>query len=325
MISLSIIIPCYNVEAYLPKTIHSLSQLRNADDCEFVFIDDGSTDSTGTIIDTFVRNDRRAIGITQVNKGVSAARNAGIEIAHGDYILCLDGDDYLHTNCIDIITQGLQDADALIAPCIIENQIGATHTEPHSLETGMYTIDQLYAMCDIFPTAPMLIYNTSIIRNNQLRFNPNIKSGEVYDFTVSFLEHANKVAVIKEGFYYYVMRETSATHHPNYAADLSVLNILDHFSTIQSPWATSSSFLLTEFKIITSFTYNKYLRNKLTDTKTIQTINKVLSNSRVKKLLTKLSQEDIGIKHKLHVSYLRFMPIAWGYKMLALVMKILKH
>lgn len=325
MISLSIIIPCYNVEAYLPKTIHSLSLLQNADGCEFIFINDGSTDSTGTIIENFVHKDKRATLITQVNKGVSAARNAGIEIAHGDYILCLDGDDYLHANSLEIITHGLQDADALIAPCIIENQTGATHTEQLSLETGIHTIYQLYAMCNIFPTAPQLIYKTSIIRENHLRFNPNIKSGEVYDFTVSFFEHANKIAVIKEGFYYYVMRETSATHHPNYTADMSVLNILDHFNTIRLPWTTLSSFILTEFKIITSFTYNKYLKNKLTDTKTIHTINMVLSDGRIKNLLTILSQMHIGIKHRLHVYYLRFMPIALGYKMLALVIRILKH
>ena len=54
MLSLSIIIPCYNVEAYLPKTIFSLSQLNNADNCEFIFINDGSTDCTGSIIENFV-------------------------------------------------------------------------------------------------------------------------------------------------------------------------------------------------------------------------------------------------------------------------------
>lgn len=325
MLSLSIIIPCYNVEAYLPKTIFSLSQLNNADNCEFIFINDGSTDCTGSIIENFVRNEKRAIGITQVNKGVSAARNAGIAIAQGDYILCLDGDDYLQADSLDIITQGLQDADALIAPCIIDNLSGTISPEKLAIKAGIYTVDQLYSSCEVFPTAPQLIYKADIIREYQLRFDSTIKSGEVYDFTVSFMEHANKVAVIKEGFYYYVMRETSATHLPNYAADLSALNILEHFGSIALPWASSSSFLLTEFKIITSFTYNKYLRKKLTDTKTIQTIHMVLTDSRVKKILTLLSHSDIGIKHKLHVWYLRFMPVGFGYKILALVMRILKH
>lgn len=325
MLSLSIIIPCYNVEAYLPKTLHSLSQLQNAEDCEFIFINDGSTDCTGSIIENFVRNEKRAIGITQVNKGVSAARNAGIAIAQGDYVLCLDGDDYLQTNSLDIIVQGLQDADALIAPCIIDNQTGTTSPEKLAIKAGIYTVDQLYSSCKVFPTAPKLIYNTHIIREHQLCFNPHIKSGEVYDFTVSFLEYANNIAVSQEGFYHYVMRESSATHLPNYAADLSALNILEHFGSIALPWASSASFLLTAFKIITSFTYSKYLRNQLTDPKTIQTIHMVLTDSCVKKILTILSHSDIGIKHKLHVWYLRFMPIGFGYKILALVMRVLKH
>lgn len=325
MISLSIIIPCYNVEAYLPKTILSLSQMNNADNCEFIFINDGSTDSTGIIIENFVRNEKRAKSITQSNQGVSSARNAGIAIAQGDYILCLDGDDYLQANSIDIIAQGLQDADALMAPCIIDNLTGTTSIEKLPMKTGIYTVDQLYSSCEVFPTAPQLIYKAGVIREYLLRFNSTIKSGEVYDFTVSFLEHANKIAVIKDGFYHYVMRESSATHLPNYAADMSALSILDHFSKITASWASSSSFLLTAFKIITAFTYNKYLRRKLTDTQTIHTINMVLTDSRVQKTLTLLSQRNIGIKHRLHIFYLRFMPITLGYKMLALVMRILKH
>lgn len=325
MISLSIIIPCYNVEAYLPKTILSLSQMNNADNCEFIFINDGSTDSTGIIIENFVRNEKRAKSITQSNQGVSSARNAGIAIAQGDYILCLDGDDYLQANSIDIIAQGLQDADALMAPCIIDNLTGTTSIEKLPMKTGIYTVDQLYSSCEVFPTAPQFIYKAGVIREYLLRFNSTIKSGEVYDFTVSFLEHANKIAVIKDGFYHYVMRESSATHLPNYAADLSALNILEHFGSIALPWASSASFLLTAFKIITSFTYNKYLRNQLTDPKTIQTIHMVLTDSCVKKILTILSHSDIGIKHKLHVWYLRFMPIGFGYKILALVMRVLKH
>ena len=106
----------------------------------------------------------------------------------------------------------------------------------------------------------MMVYRNSIIHDNSLQFNSNIKSGEVYDFTVSFLEKAHKIAVTNIGFYYYVMRNSSATHRPNYTADLSVLQIMDHFSSIPNQWSKSPSFLLTELKMITSFTYNKYIR-----------------------------------------------------------------
>ena len=79
--SLSIIIPCYNVEEYIPKTLVSLSQLNNAENCEFIFIYDGSTDNSLSHIQSFAKNDHRAIVINQSNQGVSAARNAALSIA----------------------------------------------------------------------------------------------------------------------------------------------------------------------------------------------------------------------------------------------------
>ena len=84
--SLSIIIPCYNVEEYIPKTLDSLSQLNNAENCEFIFINDGSTDNTLSHIQSFAKNDHRAIVINQSNQGVSAARNAALSIAKKEYI-----------------------------------------------------------------------------------------------------------------------------------------------------------------------------------------------------------------------------------------------
>lgn len=325
MIYLSIIIPCYNVAAYLPKTLESLSQLKNAENCEFIFVNDGSKDSTLSIIEKFVHDDKRAILINQTNQGVSAARNAALDIAQGEYILCLDGDDYLHTDTIEIIEDHIEHVDALIAPCIIIDDQGNRLIQTLPMREGNYSIDQLYSICTIFPTAPQLIYKASIIKEFQLRFNPSIKSGEIYDFTVSFFEHANKVSVSKQGFYHYVMRQNSATHMPNYEADLSVLNILDHFNSINTNWANSSSFLLTEFKIITSFTYNKYLRNNLTNHKTIQVVELLLSDNRVKKLFDALSHKNIRLFYKIHIYYLRYMPISAGYKLCSFLMCMMNY
>ena len=100
---LSIIIPCYNVEDYLPATIQSLRALENAEDCEFIFINDGSTDNTLKIILNFAEQDQRVVVIDQINSGVSAARNAALEIVQGKYFLPLDGDDKLRPNAVSII------------------------------------------------------------------------------------------------------------------------------------------------------------------------------------------------------------------------------
>ena len=81
MTFLSLIIPCYNVSEYLPATLRSLTQLKDAEDCEFIFVNDGSTDNTLLLLTDFAKKDKRAIIIDQLNKGVSAARNAALNIA----------------------------------------------------------------------------------------------------------------------------------------------------------------------------------------------------------------------------------------------------
>jgi glycosyltransferase involved in cell wall biosynthesis len=324
MCFLSIIIPCYNVENYIDSTLNSLSLLKEAEDCEFIFVNDGSTDATLEKITNFVENDNRSILINQTNQGVSAARNAALKQAKGQFVLCLDGDDYLHPETILIIKNNLQqDADALLAPCIIK-QSEIEKKRPLNIQDGVYSVEQLYASCRIFPTAPMMVYRNSIIHDTSLQFNSNIKSGEVYDFTVSFLEKAHKIAVTNIGFYYYVMRNSSATHRPNYTADLSVLQIMDHFSSIPNQWSKSPSFLLTELKMITSFTYNKYIRNHLTNSDTIGAIETVLSNPNFKNLLTTLRTSPIDIKHKIYVYYLKYMPHKIGYKLCVCCAKIIK-
>ena len=108
MIKLSIIVPVYNVEQYLRKCVDSLLA-QNYKDYEIILVDDGSTDNSGTICDTYARDvscmvyDACKGGIQvihQKNGGLSAARNSGIEIAQGEYIMFVDSDDYIEPNVL---------------------------------------------------------------------------------------------------------------------------------------------------------------------------------------------------------------------------------
>ena len=323
MTFLSLIIPCYNVSEYLPATLRSLTQLKDAEDCEFIFINDGSTDSTLLLLIDFAKKDKRAIIIDQKNQGVSAARNRAIEMAQGKYILCLDGDDCLHANTVTIIKEHMHDADALLSPCIFQKN-GKNKMHDIHINNGIYSIEQLYKSCPVFPTAPMLVYSSTIIQRNQLQFSTNLKSGEVYDFTVAFFQHAKTVALTNVGFYYYIMRNSSATHRPHYEADLTVLKLMSHFDTISQPWAKTTSFLLTEFKLITTFTYSKYIRNNLSDDEAIRTIEKVLSNTEFQMLMTQLLSRSIDLRNKAYIFYLKYMPQKLGYLLLTYLGKIIK-
>ena len=104
MVKLSIIVPIYNVEQYLPKCVDSLLN-QDVDNYEIILVDDGSTDGSGAICDEYSQlkiGDRR-LNITVVhrqNGGLSAARNSGINVAQGEYLMFVDSDDYIEPNVL---------------------------------------------------------------------------------------------------------------------------------------------------------------------------------------------------------------------------------
>ena len=104
---LSIIVPCYNVEASLRKTLDSLL-CQNYTDYEIITINDGSTDSTLSILKEYEKNFQMVKVIDKKNGGVSSARNLGLDMAQGEYIFFLDSDDYVYPNFFKIITEELQ-------------------------------------------------------------------------------------------------------------------------------------------------------------------------------------------------------------------------
>lgn len=98
---LSFIVPVYNVEAYLKICVDSLlRQDLPSDDYEIILVDDGSTDNSGTICDAYAKSIGRIRVIHQDNRGLSAARNAGVRIANGKYLQFVDSDDFLIPNTI---------------------------------------------------------------------------------------------------------------------------------------------------------------------------------------------------------------------------------
>ena len=98
-ISISIIIPVYNVERYLPVCLESIVQ-QSMDDYEVILVDDGSTDSSGPICNEYADRHPQFRVIHQQNQGISAARNAGVVESKGKYLLFLDSDDFLVPNSL---------------------------------------------------------------------------------------------------------------------------------------------------------------------------------------------------------------------------------
>lgn len=113
---ISVIVPVYNVEQYLPKCIESLVS-QTYTNLQIILINDGSTDNSGTICDSYAKRDDRIIVIHQKNQGVSIARNQGLAVATGEYVGFVDPDDWCELNMYAEMLKVMQQNDVDLVIC----------------------------------------------------------------------------------------------------------------------------------------------------------------------------------------------------------------
>lgn len=139
---ISIIVPIYNVEQYLHRCIDSILA-QTYKNIEIILVDDGSTDSSGMICDEYQQKDNRVRVIHKKNEGVSAARNAALEIANGEYIGCVDSDDWIEPEMYETMLMACIENHVTIAFCNY-SQVSAEKTINRcSQNITVYTREEL--------------------------------------------------------------------------------------------------------------------------------------------------------------------------------------
>lgn len=108
---ISIVVPVYGTEAYLPQCVESLLAQTHSH-LELILIDDGSPDHSGALCDRYGEQDQRVLVIHQENQGVSTARNAGVKAAHGQYIAFVDSDDWVGPDYLAALLQAAEQSEA---------------------------------------------------------------------------------------------------------------------------------------------------------------------------------------------------------------------
>ncbi len=226
MPAISVIVPVYKAENFLAKCVESILNQTFAD-LEILLIDDGSPDSSGTMCDKYAEQDSRVHVIHQENGGVSAARNAGMAAAQGDYLAFCDADDYLELNALEQLYNALTACGADTAGCghYYVWPDGCTQAEKGALPAGVYSHEEIRTGI----VEPLLgqrldfgngvfngfvvrfLYSRKVICDNKIAFEGAYLEDEL--FLMEYFLHAEKLTMVDDPLYFYLQNPSSVTRN----------------------------------------------------------------------------------------------------------------
>lgn len=263
---LSIVVPVYNGISYIRNCLTNL-QRQTFQDWEVIFVDDGSTDSGGYLMDQLAVTEYRCQVLHQKNGGTARARNTGLERASGQYITFLDVDDELDPHMYETLIQLMEQTGADMGICgyyfkieqLIEGRAETTYLEkksyPDCILRGREQIREKLTELwdtDMLSNVWNKVYRMDLIRDKHLRY----RDGHVYTedrvFNRLFLENCDSIAVTGKCLYYYV-RERAGSTSEKFREDYfdirykEYLEFQQHFKNMDSWNETSREYVCREF------------------------------------------------------------------------------
>ncbi|MCV9884798.1 glycosyltransferase [Metabacillus halosaccharovorans] len=206
---ISIIVPVYKVEPFIHKCVDSVL-LQTFTDFELILVDDGSPDNCGKICDEYAQKDKRVKVIHKENGGLSDARNAGLDIATGDYIGFVDSDDWIESDMFEMLYNMCVENDCEIANCT-----SIIHYSHKTVTNGGHQLiihDKKEAMKVMLEGK---LYDevvwTKIFKRDLLK-DIRFKTGIIYEdtaFTYKVIHESSRICCIGEPKYHYIKRENS--------------------------------------------------------------------------------------------------------------------
>lgn len=227
MPTFSIIVPIYNIESYLPKCINSVLA-QKYQDFELLLIEDGSPDNSGRVIDEYAERFPDIIrAIHQPNGGAGAARNNGIRLAQGEYLLFVDGDDYLDDTL-------LSDLAAAIEKTPAELYLFGAHVERDGVKVGeLHELVEPGKLCSA-ASAPNLFFGIMAPWNRAYKKSlfDNIEfASKVWYEDIRVVTKVNALAKsairLEKPYYHYLQREGSAMNNKNSGRNVEIIYAFD--------------------------------------------------------------------------------------------------
>lgn len=244
----SIVVPIYNVEKYIERCIKSLI-MQDYTNIEIIVVDDGSPDNSAEIVDNMALYDSRIILVRKENKGVSSARNIGIDRSNGSYIMFVDGDDWVALNYVSTFLKRIEETKAQIvmntnyyADSGKEVTTGNAINDISIISNDM-AAEYIYNG-KIFVAVWNKIYRKSFLDEHSIRFNREIWYGEGMLFNIECLQYTDNVPIIDVALYHQEPNVNSAMRKfnlKNYKCGLRSMEIqrkicLNFSSTVFDAW-----------------------------------------------------------------------------------------
>jgi len=208
---ISILIPIYNVESYLPQCLDSIVQ-QTYKNLQIVLIDDGSQDHSLTICHDYATKDNRIEVYSQKNQGVAATRNHLLEKVKGDYVLFVDSDDWIEADMIEnlVFLSKENDADFVMCDKIIND------TKPSSLKQAVVKLDPEQAIYDFLHHTYFVgslwnkLFQSTLLYD--MHFDDKISYSEDALFSWQVMKKAKNIVVTNKQLYHYRMNDASLSH-----------------------------------------------------------------------------------------------------------------
>ncbi len=218
MKKVSVVVPVYNMEKYLTRCMDTLLN-QTTDDMEIILIDDGSKDKSGVMCDEYAEKYSDLVRVAhKINDGLSSARNAGIEIAKGQYVIFPDPDDWVEPNYISrfIELYDKYNPDLVCLGHYVDYENGESVVINENVKfvemNGLEAQKALMSYPNISGFAWNKLYKLRIIRENNLKFLDDVGTTEDLDFAFRYLKYCKKVCFDPQSrVYHYFQRDNSAT------------------------------------------------------------------------------------------------------------------
>lgn len=216
MMKLSIIIPVYNVEKYIKSCLTSLyNQQLEEDKYELLIVNDGTPDKSMDVVNEYSRCHENIRVINQKNQGVSVARNTGIELAEGDFLIFVDPDDWISPNSLHLIYNYLVSHET--TEILFLRSFFSSNKEERYVWQGILKENQYYSGEELYELGYMRgsvcggVYKKNFIMSNNIKFPKGIRNGEDSIFVMLMSMSVKYAISLNLPFYFVYERENSAS------------------------------------------------------------------------------------------------------------------